>query len=283
MPYFEVKGFGKESNRKRTKRYKAKDEDHARTLAEKDGTSVETITLERPSPATERQISYAKDLNLIFPSDINVEEMSHLISKKVEEEKDAPQWLQEYALNLYPEENGLAITKYVGLKRLIGFLIYKFTEEKNFVELIIILVYSLINNETKSNWRIPFSNLANHNEVQSIAEILVNDKQVVASIKRYNSEDFVSFGEYTDKEGFINYGGSKRTNAYQITKKLLIEKDLLPVSNYSSANNTSVQNNIATVNNISYSNKKVSSKNKGCLGSLIISLIITSIVVCCAL
>lgn len=266
MPYYQVKGVGKETNRKRTKRYKAKDEEHARSLAEKDGTNVETILVESPSPATERQISYAKDLNLIFPPDINIDEMGHLISKKVEEDKDSPQWLQEHALNLYPEENGLAITKYIGLTKLIGFLIYKFTEEGNFVELMKLLIYSIINNETKSNWRVPFINLANHNDVQSLAETLINDNQVITSVKRYNSRDFISFGEYTDKEGYINNGGSKRTNAYQITKKILIEKGILSNFTYSPLNKLSSKNIITP-------------ENKGCLGSILSLIIIFSLIV----
>ena len=169
---------------------------------------------------------------MTFPPDINIDEMSHLISKKVEDDRDSPQWLREYVLNFYPEENGIAITKYIGLEKLISFLIYKFSEELNFVELIKLLIYSIINNETKSNWKVAFSNLANQNDVQSIAEILVNDKHVITSIKRYNSRDFISFGEHTDKEGYINYGGSKRTNAYQVTKIILIEKNLLFNSSY---------------------------------------------------
>lgn len=279
MPYYQVKGIGKETNRKRTKRYKAIDEEHARCLAEKDGTNVETILVESPSPATERQISYAKDLNLIFPPDINIDEMGHLISKKVEDDKDSPQWLQEYALNLYPEENGLAITKYIGLAKLIGFLIYKLTEEGNFVELMKLLIYSIINNETKSNWRVPFINLANHNDVQSLAETLINDNQVITSVKRYNSRDFISFGEYTDKEGYVNYGGSKRTNAYQITKKILIEKGILSNSTYSPLNKTSSKNIITPENKFNYTNKNVASKNKGCLGSILSLIIIFSLIV----
>ena len=45
MPYFEVKGIGKVTNRKKTTRYKAKDELHARILAEKDVINIESVML----------------------------------------------------------------------------------------------------------------------------------------------------------------------------------------------------------------------------------------------
>lgn len=274
MPYFVIKGVGENTNKKRTKRYKAKDEENARTLAEKDGTKVESVIFEKPAPATEQQKRYAKDLGLSFPPDINVNEMSDLISKKVEDDKDSLLWLQEYALNYFPEENGLSITKYIGIEHLIGFLLSKFIEKENFIELIKLLIYSIINNETKSNWSIPFNNLANYSDVQSIAEILVNDKQLINSIKRYNSRDFISFGQHTDKEGYMTYGGSKRTNAYQVTKKILIEKKILSHSSYSRLSETS-PNKISPANNIKLTNKKsIASNGKGCLSSIILSIII---------
>ncbi len=143
MPYYKIIGIGKESNRKRTKRYKAKDESAAKLMAETDGTIVESIEYEKPESATARQLSYAKDLGLSFPSDIDINEMSNLISKKVDDDRDTPLWLLEYVLNIFPEENGLSITKYIGIENLFGRLINRYSEEKN-IEVLLLYCFILL-------------------------------------------------------------------------------------------------------------------------------------------
>jgi len=268
MPYFIAKGIGKETNKRRSKKYKARDEVHARILAENDDTIVELIEIEKPSPASERQINYAKDLNLSFPSDIDINEMNNVIGKKVENDSDAPLWLQEFALNHYPEELGLAITKYIGLGKLIEFLIYRFIETGNIVDLIKLLIYTILNHETKSKWRIPFNELINPKDVEAIAEILVKDQQVVNSIERYKRYDFTSLDEEQNQNVYISSGGIKGTNAYQITKKLLIDRNLIKSSKSGSITRT------VSKNSIDKSTKTDSSKNKGCFSSIVLSVVI---------
>jgi hypothetical protein len=229
MPFFDVVGIGKQTNRKRTKRYKAKGEEHARLLAENDGTVIESITKSIPSPATERQLNYARDLDLSFPENINVEEMSHLISRKVDDDLETPLWLQEWALAQFPEESGLAITKYVGIRTLFGFLIYKYGEDNDLKALVTLFVYSVINDFLNTKWTIPFDRLAEEGVVASIAEELWRNQKVVGSIRRYSNKELVSpFGEYTDSEGFTRVGASMRTIGYQTVKDYLIKRGLIP-------------------------------------------------------
>lgn len=268
MPYFIVKGVGKESKKRRSKKYKAQDENHARTLAEKDGTSVEIIEEDKPSPATERQIDYAKDLNLSFPPDININEMSHLINKKVENDSDTPLWLQEFALTYYPEELGLAITKYIGLGNLIEYLINGFNYSVRHVELIKLLIYTILNHETKSKWCVPFNELINPKDLEAIAEILSQDQQVINSIKRYQRSDLVFLDQETDSNVYVSSGGIKRTNAYQITKKILIDRNLIKSPKSGSITKT------VSKNSIDKSTKTDSSKNKGCFSSIVLSVVI---------
>jgi hypothetical protein len=268
MPYFIVKGVGKESKKRRSKKYKAQDENHARVLAEKDGTSVEIILEDKPSLATESQIKYAKDLNLSFPSDININEMNNVINKKVENDLDAPIWLQEFALSFFPEELGLAITKYIGVSKLIEFIIYRFIETGNIVGLIKLLIYTILNHETKSNWRVPFNEMINPSDVEEIAEILSRDQRMINSIKRYQRSDLVFLDEETDPNVYVSSGGIKGTNAYKITKELLIDRKLIK-----SPKQGSITKNLSK-NNIDKSAKTNSSKNKGCLGSIVLSVII---------
>lgn len=271
MPYYQIIGIGKETNRKRTKRYKAKDEFAAKLMAESDGTIVEKVDFEKPEPATERQIGYAKDLGLSFPPDININELSHLISKKVDDDRDSSPWLQDYILNIYPEENGLAITKYIGIENLFSYLIRKYTDENNYRELVKILIYSIINCYGNFNWSKPFNELADAKVVEKIAEKLSENQQVINSVKRYSIRDYVSLGEFVNDEGYVSMGNIKRTNAYLITKDLLKENNLITATNsdtsYNKSNTTRSENNRV---------KKDLSHKQGCLGSivLIISIVI---------
>lgn len=262
MPYFKISGMGKESNRKRTKRYKAKDETAAKLMAETEGTIVEAIEYEKPEPATDRQINYAKDLGLSFPPDININEMSNLISKKVDDDRDAPNWLLEYVLNIFPEENDLSITKYIGIENLFGRLINKYSEEKNYKSLVTILLYSIINESKNYNWTKPFNEIADILVIENLAQELSANQQVINSIKRYNTRDYVSLGELINDEGYESFSNAKRTNAYLISKKVLKENALISsVEKQYSDDKNSIRPKIS---------KKAVSQNKGCLVTLIL-------------
>lgn len=228
MPFFDVVGIGKHTKRKRSKRFKAKVEERARVVAEKDGIVIESITKLTPGPATERQLSYARDLGLSFPENINVEEMSHLISRKVEDDLETPHWLLEWALTQFPEESGLAISQYIGLRNLLRFLIYKYTEDDDPKALVTLFTYSVINDLRNTKWAIPFNQLAEESVVASIAEELSRNQKVVGSIKRYLHWELVSFGEYIDSEGFSRRGGSTRTIGYQTVIDYLHRRGLTP-------------------------------------------------------
>lgn len=267
MPFYKISGIGKETNRKRTKRYKAKDEITAKLLAQEEGTIVENIEFEKPEPATERQIKYANDLGLTFPSDININEMSNLISKKVDEDKDAPSWLLSYVLNILPEENGLIITKYIGTKNLFAILINKHSSESNYKELAKILCYSILNDNHNYNWSKPFKEMANSTVIENISELLSKNQQVINSIKRYEPHDYIFLGKSINDDGYESLNNIDRTNAYQITKNLLSENKLLGVKQFRNKSD----------NNIS--NSKVAHKKQGCLGSIIIVVLFILVII----
>jgi len=193
-------------------------------MAETDGTIVESVEYEKSEPATDRQISYAQDLGLSFPPGININEMSNLISKKVDDDRDAPSWLLEYILKIFPEENGLSITNYIGIENLFVRLIHKYSSENNYKGLITLLLCSIINEEQNYNWSKSFNELADINIVENLADELSNNQQVISSIKRYSTRDFVSLGEFINDEGYESISNIKRTNAYLISKKTVKRK-----------------------------------------------------------
>ena len=83
MPDFEIRGKGRDTGRKRKRVYSAPDEATAKRLAEDDGTLIEAIVEIPPEPATDRQLTYAKDLGISIPPDVSKADLSDLISLTV--------------------------------------------------------------------------------------------------------------------------------------------------------------------------------------------------------
>ncbi|BCE02935.1 hypothetical protein [Marinicellulosiphila megalodicopiae] len=88
MPKYEIKGKGIKTNRMRTRVYEAKTEEEARNLAKLDETTVIEIIKLKPDPATEKQIAYARDLNIVIPPNPTKDGLSELISQAVSKEEE---------------------------------------------------------------------------------------------------------------------------------------------------------------------------------------------------
>jgi hypothetical protein len=88
MPRYEVVGFGRETGRKRVRIYEAKNKEDVIMMAASEGTIVDMskIRILPESPATERQLEYAKNLGIKIPKDATKSEMTKLISQAVEKE-----------------------------------------------------------------------------------------------------------------------------------------------------------------------------------------------------
>jgi hypothetical protein len=88
MPRYEVVGFGRETGRKRVRIYEAKNKEDAIMMAASEGTVVDVnkIRILPESPATERQIEYAKNLGIKIPQNATKSELTKLISQVVEKE-----------------------------------------------------------------------------------------------------------------------------------------------------------------------------------------------------
>lgn len=215
MPYFEIIGFLKKTTRKQIKHYVAIDDQQAKMLAEDDGIIPQSISLIPPKPATEKQITYARDLGLSFPSDINISEMSHLISRKVDDDIVVPAWFYDYAISQFPEQQGIGISKYIGLRALLDYFGQQYNDRKDTNSLIRLFIYSVTNELKNSRWQTPFNQLISDDIISTIVEDLTRDSKVVSSIKKYSVSSFIFFGEETDKEGYWKSGGSRRTIAFR--------------------------------------------------------------------
>jgi hypothetical protein len=230
MPFYEVIGTKKGNNNRIINRYRANDKAQARMLGEKDGLTVETIVLVKPSAASQNQVDLAQQLGLKFPSDINVMEIGQLITKKIDGDVDVPDWFRKSAFNYFPGEDDVLITKYMGLASLIGLLIAKFKKENNYYEWIKLFIYCVLNDLLWDNWNTPFYILADKKEINRIAQNLLKNEILIGSLKNYTSKSYIAFGEHIDSNGVISSVGTKRTAAYQAIKDLLIEKKIVRIS-----------------------------------------------------
>jgi hypothetical protein len=88
MPRYEIVGFGRETGRKRVRIYEAKNKEDVIMMAASEGTIVDMskIRILPESPATERQLEYAKNLGIKIPKKATKSEMTKLISQAVEKE-----------------------------------------------------------------------------------------------------------------------------------------------------------------------------------------------------
>jgi len=219
VPNFEVQGYGRDTNRKRKHTYSARNEEEAILLASHDGTIVETvIRIPEPGPelATERQVSYATSLGLVFPSDITLTEMSHLISRRVDEDEEAPAWLREYAAVL-----GLPVTAYVGKRALYDWVHIHLKEYGPKTELgrwFLLHVWKEMHGQL---WDDPFQSGLAPELLESMTNQLITDESTLKSIRRYEGRDLIDLGENVDDDGWVARGGSKASIGYKAAYALL--------------------------------------------------------------
>lgn len=168
------------------------------------------------TPATEKQIKYARDLGLKFPKDITTEEMSQLLDKHLSKDEPSPYWLMEYMNNF-----NLGVTKYLGRRNAYNWIWNHFKETNNDLELGIWFTYQICRHEMKKSWDDPNNSGINRDKIQNIAQQLIDNPKMLASIKRYNGDDLNEFGEYKNPDSSYSIGGSKRTAAYNVAKDLI--------------------------------------------------------------
>lgn len=240
MPNFGVTGIARETGRRRTRRYKAIDEAQAREFGEKDGISVSDITLLPPDPPTERQTAYAADLGIAIPDGASYEEVSNLIDQRLasnlgivipagaskeeindlinarrSEDNPASSCDQNFA-----RRHGVAFTQFTGERVLFERIFSRLREpgrEADMTAWFVFRVYRELvveRNEAKIND--PDDPI-----IIQIAAELAKDEAVTKSIRRYQGEDLIWFGEWTSPDGTWNVGASNNTIAYKQASVML--------------------------------------------------------------
>ncbi|CAM3576527.1 hypothetical protein [Halomonas lysinitropha] len=214
MPKYQVRGTGKESGRSRTRTYTAKDEISARKMAETNGTAVDGIEELPPEPPTERQIAYAKDLGIRIPAEATKDELSDLLSCKVDEDSKASPKLLKLA-----DEYGIETTQYSGEGAVYGRIFTALSAASREHELAAWFAFNVLQDRLGSQSTVVAS--LNDPKINAVASKLVADTKAMKSIKRYSDSTLLWFGERTDRDGYTRQGGSKRTAAYKYAADLV--------------------------------------------------------------
>lgn len=262
MMQYEIKGKGKDTGRKRKRVYIAKNEQSAIQLAEADGIIIDEIKELPPDPPTERQLDYAKDLGIAIPPDATKDDVSNLISIKVNKDKLATERYIGFA-----RRYGIDPSRYVGKKALFDQIQAALIipgKEKDLTSWFIFRVYrELVNGADDAQIKNPDDPI-----IQEIANQLESDEKFIKSVRRYEGRDLIWFGEWTTPDGYMITGGSNRTEAYKTASSLLREKVGIPVK---STRNTSPNQEKQPSNE---GTKQIKKEPKGCLPVIALVMIV---------
>ena len=168
-------------------------------------------------PATERQLNYARDLGIDVPLNANIEELSDLISARLNEDEKSGE-----ALLLLAEQYHVNHTRFTGKHELFGRIFDRLNRPTREVDLLAwfsLQVYKSIAINNRSTLRRP-----NHLEIYQLAKELSSDRTVINSVRRYRGDQLTHFGEWEDSAGSIHFGASIRTTAYHKVASLLTER-----------------------------------------------------------
>ncbi|BBO87021.1 hypothetical protein [Desulfosarcina ovata] len=260
MPRYEIQGKGKDTGRKRKRTYSAASESEARQLAEEDGTLIEEVTEIPPDPPTQRQIDYAKDLGISIPANATKDDVSDLISLKVDRDKPSTERHKKFA-----RAYGIEFTDYIGKKALFNRIqaaLVSPGREKKLLSWFTFRVYrELISGADNAPIDAPDDPI-----IEEIAEELVTDEKILKSVRRYEGSELIWFGEWTSPDGYVHTGGSNRTAAYKQVSSMLKERAQFPKNE---------QKKVRSSAHARDGNQKDRSEPKGCLSVMMVVLLIS--------
>lgn len=262
MPSYEVRGKGKDTGRMRRRIYSAPNETEAKQLAGADGTLVEEITEIQPDQPTERQLDYARDLGISIPANATKDDLSDLISLKVDGDKPATERHKNFG-RMYD----LEFTNHIGKKALFNRIQAALVAPGRERELLSWFTFRVYRELAGGSENAPISG-PDDPIIQEIANELAADEKIIKSVKRYEGSELIWFGEWTSPEGSAHTGGSNRTAAYKQASSLLKQRTSFP-KKPQERSSSSVQERSRNAN--------TKSESKGCLSVVVIALAIPAV------
>ena len=212
---YEVKGKNSLTNRSRTKVFEARIVEDVLKDAISEGFSNDiTITLLPFAPPTQKQLLYAKELNIDIPEGTCIHDVSELIRNKVEGDSTPNTGLLTYA-----HDKGINFSCFIGKKSLYDLVFHKL-EGIDKISFFIFCIYRYLSEDREGNL-----NASKHKIViNEYANSKINDKKFINSLEKYSGRDLRYFGKIrvdNDDSSTYIWGGSTTTHAYKETVNFL--------------------------------------------------------------
>lgn len=175
-------------------------------------------------PATERQLEFAKDLGIDLQPGATKEEVSALISEKLGQKRLKSDNPADDRHLVFAHRYGIEVIPPIGKKELFDRIftaIKKPGREMDMASWFVYRVYREIIQRNRNN--ADFINGPDDPTVQQIALKIAQDTAILKSMRRYEGREIIWFGEWTDQNRRVHYGGSNQTTAYKRVAALLLE------------------------------------------------------------
>lgn len=217
---FTARGRWNDTNRIRTETIIATDPEEALKIAKVKG-MIEgfDITEFRSSP-TQKQIDFARKLGISLTSSMSSEDVSALISRKVDSDNQSPQ----PGLIQFARQKKLVFSDYIGKKALYD-QVFRELDDIDRVAFFIFSIYRYISDDRLAN----LNEHKHKHKFYEFASLHIHDKKFMSSMNRYDGKSIRFFG--TLRVGDQEFdGGSTRTIAFKSARQFLIQAKLIEES-----------------------------------------------------
>lgn len=172
-------------------------------------------------PATDRQRDYAADLGLSFPDDITLDEMSDLISARLDHDKPPETHHRKWA-----DDFGVTYTQSTG-KRALFRAIIEAADARGADQLCRWYAFRVCRDIQRQRG---LTLIEDHTDpaLERIGAALADDERAVRSIEVAAEDDpFIWWGTFTTDQGTVLTGGSRRTIGYKRAAEQIESEGLL--------------------------------------------------------
>lgn len=214
IKHYEITGINKETNRKKKIIVYAKTKEIAETKVLELGLLPPYKTEVIFDEPTDRQIEYAKALGISIPENASFEDVSCLISRKVDDDNNDPNpGLLEFADN-----RDMISSKYHGKKSLYNLVFNNLTGTDK-IAFFVFCIYRYFSDDRHANLDThPYKEI-----FYQFADSVATDNSFLKSLNRYSGSDLRFFGEMRLKNGYSISGGSMNTIAFKKAAEFLKE------------------------------------------------------------
>jgi hypothetical protein len=266
---YTVKAIHIETKRKRTHTVTANNIGEAIELFKKEGLiepfDISETPLPPPEPATERQLEYAKHLKIEIPENATKDELSVLISYKVDNDSPPNPGLIDFATG-----RNISFSKHIGKKALYN-LLFRALPLEDRIAFFAFSVYRSLSDDREAN----LDKHISKNVFYELAEQQLRNDQFLKSMNRYSGENLRFFGTMKFKDGNSTNGGSVNTVSYKVCAEFISGRFGTPKYKTTILKEERKSNQLASRPIVDSSNNY----KGGCALYLILLIVISSIVI----